>query len=166
MRRASCTERGTQLLEFAIVLPVIVFIALIVAEGANMFRVYEVVTNAAREGARLAVLAQYSPTIQRISAQHPACVFKNGSLNASDQVCQDVANYAQNNGLIGNGIQQCSTLTVNVNQGYQAPGTSNSNYSQVNVVCAYQLRWLPQLPFYTVARALNISDTAVFENLY
>ena len=49
-------ERGTQLIEFAIVLPLIVLLALIVAEGANMFRVYELVANAAREGARLSSL--------------------------------------------------------------------------------------------------------------
>ena len=41
-------EAGSQIVEFAVVLPVLVLMALIVAEGANVFRVYQVVTNAAR----------------------------------------------------------------------------------------------------------------------
>jgi Flp pilus assembly protein TadG len=157
-------ESGTQLVEFAIILPVIIFIALAAAEGSNLFRVYQVVTNSAREGARLAILDHYSPTAQNVKKQR-TCTFTNKSLSTTDQVCQDVANYAQNNGLIGSRLQQCGTLTVNVNQGYQASG-GNSNYSQVNVVCAYQLQWLPRLPFYSVAKSPNITQTAVFENLY
>lgn len=162
MRRSK--ESGTQLVEFAIILPLLIFIALAAAEGSNLFRVYEVVTNAAREGTRLASLSQYSSGVQNVKAQR-SCKFTNKSLSISDPVCQGVANYAQNNGLIGSGFQHCGTLTVNVNQAYTAAGGSN-NYSQVNVVCTYQLQWLPKLPFYNVANSINVSQTAVFENLY
>src|SRR5579863_7690257 len=53
-------ERGTQIVEFAVVLPIIMLLSLAVAEGANMFRVYQLVANASREGARLSSLPTYS----------------------------------------------------------------------------------------------------------
>jgi hypothetical protein len=160
-------ERGTQIVEFAVVLPIVMLLSLAVAEGANMFRVYQLVANASREGARLSSLPTYSWMAMKLgSAQPPACVFNSGSLTNSNAVCQDVANYAQNNKLIGTGLQQCSTLTVNVNQAYQAPNDSTPRYSQVSVVCAYGLRWLPRLPFYSVASTLNLARSTAFLNLW
>jgi Flp pilus assembly protein TadG len=158
-------ERGTQLVEFALALPVIILLALIAAEGANLFRVYEVVANASREGSRLATLAWYSPGAMKQSAQ-TSCSFTATSLTSSNAVCQGVANYAQNNGLIGSGLQQCSTLTVNVNQDYQAPSDSAPRYSQISVTCAYQLHWLPRLPAYNIANTLSVTRTTAFFNLY
>jgi Flp pilus assembly protein TadG len=48
------------LVEFALVLPLLLLVMLGVAEFGFMFQRYEVVTNAAREGARLAVLPGYA----------------------------------------------------------------------------------------------------------
>lgn len=165
MKAVASRESGTQLVEFAIALPVIVLLALLAAEGANLFRVYGVVANASREGARVATLAWYSPAAMNQNAQ-VTCTFSKSSLSNSNAVCQDVANYAQNNRLIGAGIQQCSQLTVNVNQNYQAPSDSAPHYSQVSVTCAYQMHWLPRLPSYAIASSLNIKRTATFLNLY
>jgi Flp pilus assembly protein TadG len=53
------SEDGAQLVEFALVLPLLLFVLLGIAEFGFMFQRYEVVTNAAREGARLAVLPGY-----------------------------------------------------------------------------------------------------------
>lgn len=165
MGRHRSRESGTQLAEFAVALPLIILLSLIAAEGANLFRVYGVVANASREGARLATLAWYSPAAMKQNAQ-VTCVFKSNSLTSANAVCQGVANYAQNNGLIGSGLQQCSTLTVNVNQSYQAPSDSTPRYSQVGVTCAYQLRWLPRLPSYTIANLLNVTRSTAFLQLY
>lgn len=165
MKRPRSKESGTQLAEFAIALPLIILLALIAAEGANLFRVYQVVANASREGARVAVLAWYSPAAMKQNTQ-VSCPFTSQSLTSANAVCQDVANYAQNNGLIGNGLQQCSTLTVNVNQAYQAPSDSAPRYSQVSVSCAYKLQWLPRLPSYAIANALNVTRTTAFLNLW
>jgi Flp pilus assembly protein TadG len=49
-------ERGAELVEFALTLPLLMFVLLGVIEFGFVFHEYEVVTNAAREGARLAVL--------------------------------------------------------------------------------------------------------------
>jgi Flp pilus assembly protein TadG len=159
-------ERGTQVVEFAMVLPLVVLLSLIAAEGANMFRVYELVANGAREGARLSSLAENAWTANKWGSASATCTFNISTLTSSNTVCQGVANYAQDNRLIGGGITQCGTLTVNVNQAYQAPNDSTARYSQVSAVCAYQLQWLPRLPFYAVAGTINIKGTTAFFNFW
>jgi TadE-like protein len=54
------SEDGAELVEFAVVLPLLLFIILGIAEFGFIFQRYEVVTNAAREGARMAVLPGYA----------------------------------------------------------------------------------------------------------
>jgi Flp pilus assembly protein TadG len=54
------SERGAELIEFALVLPLLLLVCLGIAEFGFIFMRYEVVTNAAREGARLAVLPGYA----------------------------------------------------------------------------------------------------------
>lgn len=54
------SERGAELVEFALVLPLLLLVVLGIAEFGFIFMRYEVVTNAAREGARIAVLPGYS----------------------------------------------------------------------------------------------------------
>lgn len=55
------SEQGAQLVEFALVLPLLLLVVLGIAEFGFIFMRYEVVTNAAREGARIAVLPGYLP---------------------------------------------------------------------------------------------------------
>ena len=54
------SEEGAELVEFALVLPMLLFVVLGIAEFGFIFQRYEVLTNAAREGARLAVLPGYT----------------------------------------------------------------------------------------------------------
>ena len=49
------------MIEFAIVTPILVFIIAGIIDFGMMFRTYEAVTNAAREGARVGVLPGYAP---------------------------------------------------------------------------------------------------------
>jgi Flp pilus assembly protein TadG len=53
------SNEGAQLVEFALVLPLLLLIVLAIAEFGFVFQRYEVITNAAREGARMAVLPGY-----------------------------------------------------------------------------------------------------------
>jgi Flp pilus assembly protein TadG len=53
-------DRGAELVEFALVLPVLLLILVAIMDFAFMFKNYEVITNAAREGARVGVLSGYS----------------------------------------------------------------------------------------------------------
>jgi Flp pilus assembly protein TadG len=58
-RRLRSSERGAELIEFALVLPLLLLLVLGIVDFGFLFQRYEVVTNAAREGARLAVLPGY-----------------------------------------------------------------------------------------------------------
>jgi Flp pilus assembly protein TadG len=61
-RRAWTGEDGAELLELAIALPILMLIIGGVIDFAILFQRYEVVTNAAREGARVAVLPDFATT--------------------------------------------------------------------------------------------------------
>jgi Flp pilus assembly protein TadG len=54
------SEKGAELVEFALVLPFLLLVVLGIAEFGIMLQRYEAITNAAREGARVAVLPGYA----------------------------------------------------------------------------------------------------------
>jgi hypothetical protein len=58
--RQVTSERGAELIEFALILPLLLLIMLGIVDFGFMFQRYEVLTNAAREGARVAVLPGYT----------------------------------------------------------------------------------------------------------
>lgn len=62
MRRRSIwkDESGAELIEFAIVFPLLLLVMLGIIDFGLLFQRYEVVTNAAREGARVATLPGYA----------------------------------------------------------------------------------------------------------
>jgi hypothetical protein len=60
LRRLVPSERGAELIEFALVLPMLLLLVLGIVDFGFLFQRLEVVTNAAREGARIAVLPSYS----------------------------------------------------------------------------------------------------------
>lgn len=53
------SERGAELIEFALVFPTLLIVMLGIIDFGFLFQRYEVVTNAAREGARVAILPGY-----------------------------------------------------------------------------------------------------------
>jgi Flp pilus assembly protein TadG len=57
-------ERGAELVEFALVFPTLLLVILGIIDFGFLFQRYEVVTNAAREGARIAVLPDYQANVQ------------------------------------------------------------------------------------------------------
>jgi hypothetical protein len=64
-RRLVRRERGAELIEFALVLPLLLLLVLGIVDFGFLFQRLEVVTNAAREGARIAVLPGYgTPDVQ------------------------------------------------------------------------------------------------------
>ena len=56
------TERGQAVIELALTLPLLLVVVFGIIDFGFMFQRYEAVTNAAREGARLGVLADYTAT--------------------------------------------------------------------------------------------------------
>ena len=59
-RRRLRSESGQELIEFGLTLPILLLVVLGIIEFGLLFREYEVITNAAREGARIAVLPTYA----------------------------------------------------------------------------------------------------------
>ena len=55
-RRLSASERGTALLETALTLPLLLLVSVSIFEFGRAYQHWQVLTNAAREGARIAVL--------------------------------------------------------------------------------------------------------------
>ena len=53
-------DRGAELIEFALVLPLLLLLVLGIVDFGFLFQRLEVITNAAREGARVAVLPGYT----------------------------------------------------------------------------------------------------------
>lgn len=60
------SERGQALVEFAIVLPLLLLLLLGIVDFARAWNVFEVLTDAAREGARVAVVFQPATTEQDV----------------------------------------------------------------------------------------------------
>ncbi len=60
LRRRGRREDGAELIELAIVLPILLLVVAAIIDFGFLFQRYEAVTNAAREGARIAVLPGYT----------------------------------------------------------------------------------------------------------
>jgi Flp pilus assembly protein TadG len=59
------SERGTALLEAAVTIPLLLLVAIGTLEFGRAYQTWQVLTNAAREGARLAVLPNSSQSVVR-----------------------------------------------------------------------------------------------------
>jgi Flp pilus assembly protein TadG len=57
-------QSGAELVEFALIFPTLLLVLGGVMDLGMLFQRYEVITNAAREGARVAVLAEYGANVQ------------------------------------------------------------------------------------------------------
>ena len=73
LRQRLRSERGAELIEFALVFPVLLLVVLGIVDFGFLFQRMEVVTNAAREGARMAVLPGYSTVGRRERACATTC---------------------------------------------------------------------------------------------
>jgi Flp pilus assembly protein TadG len=179
--RARRGERGTQIAEFAVILPLLAFLALVVTEGAGLVRTHQLLNNLAREGARVATVNENLHNAY-LSDPSPAIV---GAMNA----------YAQNNGIslpalteggtapaggcsagsgycfnwtgTSNGNWNCSSFTVTIDQDVTMPGPNGVDIkaSRVLVTCAYRLQYLPNLPFFGVSKLITLKGSAEFRNL-
>jgi Flp pilus assembly protein TadG len=59
VRRFRANEQGAELIEFALTFPILVVVIAGIVDFAILFQRYEVITNAAREGARVGLLPDY-----------------------------------------------------------------------------------------------------------
>jgi hypothetical protein len=102
------SEKGAALLEAAITIPMLLLIAVGIFEFGRAYQTWQVLTNAAREGARVAVLPDPTPGLaeQRVFDYLDA-----GQLNSDPETVDVVVN--RTDSIIVNGVSVCaSRVTV------------------------------------------------------
>ena len=117
LKRQLRSERGAELIEFALVFPLLLMVILGIVDFGFLFQRMEVVTNAAREGARIAVLPGYSEADVRARVQ----------------------NYVETAGIPTTGTP--SNPEVNVDMAYSIPmpgGTTPMSGKLVEVIYTHQ----------------------------
>ena len=145
--RRRARGRGSELVEFAVALPALVLLALVVTEAAGMIGAHQVLINAAREGARLAVVP--------------------GELNATGDINNRVIAYAAANGLTLTG----ANISINQNDVLHPGGGACSaanpclTASAVTVSYTYPFTYLPRMPF-GIPSTVALGATVVMRNFY
>ncbi len=142
-------ERGTQLLELAIVLPLLALLVLMVTEGADFVRAHNVINNAAREGARLSALKENEGANAQIQAAVQQYVTNEG---ATQKVHLNGGNASVT-------VNQAASFTYN-----NGSTTVTATASQVTVTFPYTFSYLPN--FTGGPMTVTLSATAEFRNLY
>ncbi|HXG92282.1 MAG TPA: TadE/TadG family type IV pilus assembly protein [Blastocatellia bacterium] len=125
-QRTDSSERGAAILEGALILLALFTLIFAIWEAGRMFNVQEVVTNAAREGARLAV----TPLTQTLP----------GTLPSDTDVQTRVNQFLQSSSIEG------ATITINDGAGIATPVVINGNeFTKVKVSVPYSFLSLPLL---------------------
>jgi Flp pilus assembly protein TadG len=140
--RSRHPERGTALVELAIVTPLLLLLGLMVMEGGDMIRTHIVINNAAREAARFSSTEDQHSSISDIQ--------------------QVAVSYAAMNGVT------ISAAEVTVNQTLVVPGPNGvlMTASEVTVQHPYDLKYVPKLPGAQVSEITVLFGRAVFRNFY
>lgn len=168
-------ERGTQLAELAVTLPLLVFLALGAIEGGSLLRVHQLLNNAAREGTRMAITQNVAYAANR------------------DTIVQNVVtNYLSNNNALPGGgaftLGQCNSWTagtnVTTNWPFEVGGTLPANgavtgtltlasgttvvtsMAQVTVTCAYKFFFMPTLPGLRRQPTVTLKGQTTMMDLY
>ncbi len=145
-RHIANRRRGTQTLELALVLPLLLFLVFLVIEGADFVRVHQVINNAARVGAHFSAMPENSP-------------LNPGSAAAIQTV---VKTYATNNGVDG------TKLTVTLDQSVPVVDSNGITHylSRVTVTFPYVMQYLPAIPTFNISNTVTLKGEAEFPNLY
>lgn len=155
-------QSGTQIAELAIVLPLLVFFSLIVAEGSGFVRAHLVLNNAAREGARIASQQQYENNVLA-AGQQGACNYLVNNKSA----------FRTSTGDNWNGTSCGTVFTVTVADENSAtpqwitlPNGDKMPAVKVTVQYVYPMIYLPRLPWFTNSSNVPLAGTAKFRKLY
>jgi Flp pilus assembly protein TadG len=143
------TERGTQLLELAIVLPLLLFLAMLVSEGADFIRVHQILNNAAREGAKFSSMPENN------------C---KGDVTCLTAIQNAVVNYANNNHV----TITTGNVVVNQQAAWVVPTGSVAGFwvSQVTVSYSYPITYLKIAPGFAIPNTILLRGISQFRNFY
>ena len=135
-------ERGTQIVELAVSLPLLMFLSLAIIDGGELVRCHQVINNAAREGARLSSQVE--------------------NKGATTAIQNAVVQYAANN----NVVISASDVTVDQAQPIALPDGSVMPSSLVTVTHSYSFQYLPKLAFFNIPSSMNLRASIQFRNLW
>ena len=121
-------ERGQAIIEMALTLPLLLLIVLGIFDFGLMFQKFEVVTNAAREGARVGVLPEYTTADAQNRALQYLAV---GGLTGSTRSC--------GGGLVPS--SQCAEAAVSVVTITGSDPPKTVDQVSVTVEYDYEFRW-------------------------
>jgi Flp pilus assembly protein TadG len=139
--RRKQNERGVAMMEFALLLPFLVLIVMLVVEGSRMIRTHQVLNNAAREGARLSILPENKG-------------------NKAD-IVTEVVNYANLNGVT------ISSTDVTINQAATINnGGVLMSASTVTVTHSYAMNYVSVFAWLGVPSSYTLQGSAEFRNFY
>ena len=134
-------QRGAMLLELALVLPLLLLIVMLVLSLTLVVRTHQVLNNAAREGARLAVQPENKGNTADITTQ--------------------VSNYASQNGV----TITAGNVTINQNA-LIANGATSISASIVTVDYTYSPNFVAVLALLGAPTSFQLEGKAEFRNFY
>ena len=142
MRRIRTRERGTVMVELALLLPLLVLIVMLVLEGSRLVRTHQVLNNAAREGARLSVNQE--------------------NFGNTADIAGEVVTYAAQNGVVIN----IGNVTVNQAATIPTPSGISMSASVVTVNYTYTMNYLSVFAWLGVPSSFPLQGSAEFRNFY
>ena len=142
MRRIRTMERGTVMVELALLLPLLVLIVMLVLEGSRLVRTHQVLNNAAREGARLSVNQE--------------------NFGNTADIASEVVTYAAQNGVVIN----IGNVTVNQAATIPTPSGISMSASMVTVNYTYTMNYLSVFAWLGVPSSFPLQGSAEFRNFY
>jgi Flp pilus assembly protein TadG len=173
MRRRQ-RERGTQLLELAIMMPLLCLIILAITDGADLVRTHVLLNNAAREGARMSA-SLYCPTCNK-NATVPTI---------QSYILQYINTETDGKGIGGTGGKDAwctpsqltaSNIIVNTatSYAYSDPSISSGNNqgkaTQVSIDFTYTFCFVPNFanmfPGVGISNTVPLHTESTFYNMY
>ncbi|HYG97970.1 MAG TPA: TadE/TadG family type IV pilus assembly protein [Terriglobales bacterium] len=161
-------QSGTQILEFALVLPFLVLLAMGIIEGGWFIRIHQVVSNAAREGARVATAPNNNQftdagTHHNVLGEKAACDYLNQNKNVfpgwTGGSCAETFSISVEDVQPGDPDQ----ITVTDPDG----ATVVLSSTRAVVEYQYEMRYLPLAAFFSWSDSpLVLRGRAQFRNLY
>jgi len=170
MCRAERAEQGTQIVELAVVLPFLVLFAAIVIEGVGLVRAQQIMTNAARESARMAILPQNDPVLtsnHNMLQQIAICYAASNKLILTTTLPAACSSLAAAN----NCTSTTTPVTITPSPSNPTPiwitrsGQASMAVSRVQITCGYKLRFLPNLPWFNISASVPLSVTVEMRNV-
>jgi len=170
MCRAERAEQGTQIVELAVVLPFLVLFAAILIEGVGLVRAQQIMTNAARESARMAILPQNDPVLtsnHNMLQQIAICYAASNKLILTTTLPAACSSLAAAN----NCTSTTTPVTITPSPSNPTPilitrsGQASMAVSRVQITCGYKLRFLPNLPWFNISASVPLSVTVEMRNV-